>query len=281
MILNNFERPLVPRRWAENLQRHTSDTPAPTGFCVLMPWSLAGLTMLTNMSLTDIKARGEVVPCEEQESCMRNQSRIWVRARLTTLQQALRWGYLTYVGRNNFNGNDKLQIWVSDDGYSDVEYQKPLSATGVVPITVVAVNNAPEVTFPGGQGCTCRESTGICSCDTVPPLTYTKDLKCYNDWVKFGFSDPWPAGSALECLLPNQSSVPNKKETYESYPMLKQRIFFNDVDMNETPNGNVTIEFLIGRPNAGDFQIKSVAWTVSHGTTTQPDSRIVSLSMKP
>mmetsp|Transcript_8391 Transcript_8391/g.20427 ORF Transcript_8391/g.20427 Transcript_8391/m.20427 type:complete len:1605 (+) Transcript_8391:4337-9151(+) len=225
---------------------------------------ILGLTMLTNMSLTDIKARGEVKPCDYQEGCMRNQSRIWVRARLTALQQALRWGYLTYVGRSHFNGHDKLEIWVSDDGYSDVTYLQPLSATGVVPITVVAVNNAPSVTFPGGQGCTCREATGICSCDTVPPLAYTKDLKCYNDWIKFGFSDPWPAGSALECSVPSQSSVPNQKETYESYPMLKQNIFFTDVDMNETLNGNITVEFLIGRPNAGDFQMKRLAWTVSY-----------------
>ncbi|KAJ1466683.1 hypothetical protein T484DRAFT_2448664 [Baffinella frigidus] len=137
--------------------------------------------MLTNMSLTDIKARGEVKPCDYQEGCMRNQSRIWVRARLTALQQALRWGYLTYVGRSHFNGHDKLEIWVSDDGYSDVTYLQPLSATGVVPITVVAVNNAPSVTFPGGQGCTCREATGICSCDTMKRLAWTVSYYQWED----------------------------------------------------------------------------------------------------
>jgi len=225
---------------------------------------IRGITFMTNLSLADIKApKYAIERCEDQVLCSRNQSRIWIRARLPRLQLAMKQGFLRYVGKENWAGTDMLYVWVSDDGYTDPKFVTKLTAESKLPITVVAINDPPSITYPGGQGCVCDPSTGTCNCQKVPPLQFTKGYGCRNDWMLFGFTDPWPKGVALDCDQPNSSKVPNIKETYEKFPELSNRIVFDDVDMNETPNGNMTVIIKIGRKNAGHFTIREMFSTVS------------------
>lgn len=224
---------------------------------------IRGITFMTNLSLADIKnPKYAIEPCENQIACAKNQSKIWVRARLPKLHLAMRQGFLRYVGKENWAGNDMLEAWVSDDGYTEPTFKKALTDSTKLPINVVAINDDPTIVFPGGEGCRCSPGTGKCFCATVPPLQYTKGVFCKNDWMKYGFTDPWPSGRALECLQPNISKIPNEQPTYATFPELSNKIVFNDVDMNETPFGNITVTIKIGRPNAGLFTIRESLSTV-------------------
>lgn len=235
---------------------------------------IRGITYMTNLSLADIKApRYAIEKCSNQLACARNQSRIWIRTRIPNLQKALSQGFLRYVGKENWAGIDMLYIWVSDDGYSDQNYSKPLSAEAKLPIGVIAINDDPVISYPGGEGCKQRDcsnsipptlcATDPITCATVPPLQYVKAQYCKNDWMLYGGTDPWPTGIGAECKKSNISKIPNIQPMYEKFPMLKKKIEFSDVDMNETPYGNITVVIKIGRPNAGLFQIKETFSTVS------------------
>jgi hypothetical protein len=225
---------------------------------------LAGIEFMTNLTTLDIKAGGEIKPCPVQLSCMRNQTAIWLRGQISVIQQALKWGFLTYQGGPNRHGTDSLQIWISDDGYSDVEYLQPLTASTRIPIQVIPINDDPTVTFPGGQGCSCSKMSGLCTCESIPPLLFTKGEPCENNWMKNSFTDAWPQGRALDCKKVNETKVPNKRSQYQGFPMLEQPITFDDVDMNDTPHGNMTIEIIIGRKNAGSFTIRTIMQTVRY-----------------
>ena len=180
------------------------------------------------------------------------------------IQQALQWGFLTYQGAPTWHGSDALNIWVSDDGYSDLTYGNVLPTSTSIPITVVPINSPPTIQFPGGQGCECNKNSGICSCESIPPLIYTQGQKCANDWMKFGVLDAWPEGRGLDCKLLNESKLPNDKTQYNGFPQLRQPIVFDDIDMNDTPNGNMTVEITIGRINAGSFTIRTIMKTVNY-----------------
>jgi len=224
---------------------------------------IRGITFMTNLSMADIRApKPAIEPCSDQIDCARNQSVIWIRARLPKLHMAMRQGFLRYVGKENWAGNDMLTVWISDDGYTDVGLLAPLTAESKLPIGVVAINDDPSIVFPGGEGCKCDAGSGKCKCASVPPLQYTKGVYCKNDWMKYGFTDPWPKGRALECLEPNISSIPNIQPTYSAFPALSNRILFDDVDINETPFGNITVTIKIGRKNAGSFTINDIFSTV-------------------
>ncbi len=225
---------------------------------------LAGIEFMTNLTAFDIKSGGEIKPCPVQLSCMRNRTAIWVRGQITAIQQALKWGFLTYQGRANKHGDDSLQIWISDDGYTDVNFLNPLSTSARVPINVVPINDDPSVSFPGSQGCSCSKMTGLCTCESIPPLLFTKGQPCGNNWMKNSFTDAWPQGRALDCKAPNETKVPNKRTQYQGFPMLAETIRFSDVDMNDTPNGNMTIEIIVLRKNAGSFTIRTVMQTVRY-----------------
>jgi len=225
---------------------------------------LSGIEFMTNLTLTDIKSAGEIRPCPDQLECMRNQTRLWIRGQVKVIQQALQWGFLTYQGAQYWHGSDTLNIWVSDDGYSDLTYQNVLSAQTSIPITVVPINSAPTIHFPGGEGCNCNTASGVCECQSIPPLIYTKGQHCANDWMKFGVTDAWPEGRGLDCKLLNESKLPNDKTQYAGFPQLTQPIAFDDIDMNDTPNGNMTVEITIGRINAGSFTIRTIMKTVSY-----------------
>ena len=236
---------------------------------------IRGITFMTNLSLADIKVQKPAIePCEDQKLCARNQSRIWIRARLPQLQLAMQQGFLRYVGKEDWAGNDMLHAWVCDDGYTEPTFSKKLQAQSKLPINVVAINDDPVITFPGGQGCKCDVGTGMCNCQRVPPLQFTKGMYCKNDWMKYGYTDPWPIGRALECKEPNISKVPNIRSTYEAFPELSNNIVFNDVDMNETPFGNMTVTIKIGRPNAGFFTIREMVSTVALYQWTDADEML-------
>lgn len=225
---------------------------------------IPGIEFMTNLTLSDIKSGGEIKPCDNQVSCMRNQTKIWLRARIKTLQQALQWGFLTYQGAPSWHGKDALSIWISDDGYTDFDYTNPLFVRATIPIDVIPINNAPTIKFPGGEGCECNKATGVCSCVRVPPLIYTKGMHCTNDWMGFGITDAWPEGRGLDCKYRNESKLPNEKKQYEGYPVLGTRLQFDDIDMNDTPNGNMTLDISIGRVNAGSFTIRTLIESVTY-----------------
>ena len=228
---------------------------------------IRGITFMTNISTIDIKAaKTAIEPCSDQTLCARNQSRIWIRARLPKLQQAMQEGFLRYVGKENWAGNDVLQVWVSDDGYTEPAnaFSRKLTAEEKLGILVVAINDDPGIVIPGGEGCKCDPSNGKCSCSTAPPLQYTKGILCRNDWMKYGFTDPWPKGRALECKQSNLSKIPNDRPLYDAFPELSNKVVFSDVDMDETPHGNITVTVKIERPNAGSFTIKDVFSSISY-----------------
>lgn len=254
---------------------------------------IAGLEFMTNLTLVDIKSAGEIKPCPNQLSCMRNQTRIWLRGKVNTIQQAMTWGFLTYQGAPRWHGKDSLSIWVSDDGYTDRNFTTPLVTSVRIPIDVslitlpsplllstgsaahpgaddflcpqvIPINSQPKISFPGGEGCTCNKQTGICSCVYVPPLIYTKGMHCTNDWMGFGITDAWPDGRGLDCKFANESRLPNEKKQYAGYDVLGTRLSFSDDDMNDTPNGNMTLDIQIGRINAGSFTIRTTESTATY-----------------
>ena len=67
--------------------------------------------------------------------CLRNVSHIWLRTTLSDFQQALKDKYLTYVSDLNYFGNDALQIWISDQGYTSDRYDSKQTASFSLPIS--------------------------------------------------------------------------------------------------------------------------------------------------
>ncbi|EKX40424.1 hypothetical protein GUITHDRAFT_113453 [Guillardia theta CCMP2712] len=221
------------------------------------------IVFLTNISKQIVENNASNVQlCTNQLACMKNQTELWIRTRLPYLQKALSAGYLRYIGNQNYNGDDNLNIWVYDNGYSDVTYTNPRSSSASLAIQIVAVNDPPAIQHPGGPGCSCNPSSGMCSCSSTPPLLYASSDACMNDWMKYGFSDPWPSGRGLDCTHPNLSSIPNTRSTYSGYKDLSTKIVFSDVDINQGQYANLTVDLSIARPGAGDFQIRNLLSTV-------------------
>ena len=172
------------------------------------------------------------VPCSDQVACMRNQSRLMLRTKKLAIQEALRKAYITYSGQpdgvGTGGGLDTLRIWVSDQGMTDERYlsNKALldgSVSGEVGVRVVAVNDAPTITYPSNR------------------LTYTQTDRCQVDIL----SDVHQNG--VDCYREPELRIPPAGDNAPS-------IFISDWDLDDVPYGNLTLTLRIGKPNAGNFQ---------------------------
>ena len=231
---------------------------------------LSGLDFLTNLSTVDISDKGAYDLCPVQIDCMQNKSRIWIRSTISILQNALNWGYLTFTGIHYFVGTTELKIWISDDGYTDASYTKPLSASDSLKIQVIPVNNAPTVVAPTGTGCTCSPQDGICQCGQVPPLQYASGYRCYNNWMDFAILN----SNAISCPYPNISQIPNKKDSYQNFPELSRNIVLNDVDFAEDNSAYITVELVIGRKGVGEFFFNEILTTVEYFEWVENDELV-------
>ena len=231
---------------------------------------LSGLDFLTNLSTVDISDKGAYDLCPVQIDCMQNKSRIWIRSTISILQNALNWGYLTFTGIHYFVGTTELKIWISDDGYTDASYTKPLSASDSLKIQVIPVNNAPTVVAPTGTGCTCSPQDGICQCGQVPPLQYASGYRCYNNWMDFAILN----SNAISCPYPNISQIPNKKDSYQNFPGLSRNIVLNDVDFAEDNSAYITFELVIGRKGVGEFFFNEILTTVEYFEWVENDELV-------
>jgi len=181
--------------------------------------------------------------CANQLSCSINQSSIAFFATRDEIQTILSQKYMVYVGNPNFYGKDNLLVWVADQGFTDEWYDVKGSysaaASSTIMIRVVGVNDPPVIAMPGYV------------------FSYSQGLRCYVDWMqnqnKQGIRCP-----ADVALFQNASRVPplagasstsafNYLRTFGRLPFLS----VSDVDMDDTPYGNMTLDIQIGRAGTG------------------------------
>ena len=192
------------------------------------------LVFLRNLTAIDVTEGGMMEPCPDQRSCMQNVTRLQIRTTISVLQKALEQMFLTYVPAPNYFGKDTLQIYVNDKGYTDDCYNSSLGLRVELNIRVVAVNDPPVISA------------------TDEVLLYGKGEKCLYDYQKYYTSDP--VGLNEGCaLMPNSTRVPQ--------PEVGPSWSFDDVDMDATPYGNMTVLLIVGQmvPDhafAGTFILK-------------------------
>ena len=159
--------------------------------------------------------------------CLRNVSHIWLRTTLSDFQQALKDKYLTYVSDLNYFGNDALQIWISDQGYTSDRYDSKQTASFSLPISVVPINNPPQV-LPAS------------TLNSV--LAYQRGVNCRTSYMDFAGTQ------GTDCRYPDTSKMP---------PLGQPPLLFADVDMDSiTPScpatcGNISLILTFDRPNTG------------------------------
>ena len=197
------------------------------------------LEFLQNLTLTDMSNRGQMERCPIQKRCSQNVTRLQIRTTIATLQSGLEKMFLTYLPKPNFYGRDKLKIYVNDQGYTDECYNQSLGKREELNIRVVSVNDPPVIT----------------TSDLV--LSYPKGQKCYFDYQQFYTSIP--VGHNPDCIMfANESTVPPSRA---GSPWR-----FDDVDMDGTPFGNMTLIIQIGARSpdhsyAGSFMLKNTIFS--------------------
>jgi len=174
-------------------------------------------TFLTNSTETPVQRGGPFKPCAVQRECMQNVSSITFRTTKGNLQTALQQMFLTYSGQQDFYGQDRLAVWVTDQGFTDECYATKLETTGFVSIRVIAVNDAPVITFPNEV------------------LLYQKGRQCYADFGQFANIE----GLSRLCEDSQNASMipPNKPGS---------AVELSDVDIAATEYGNVTLMLKLG-----------------------------------
>eukprot|EP00961_Rhodomonas_salina_P087206 1172737-Rhodomonas_salina.1 len=135
------------------------------------------------------------------------------------IQEGLIKNYLSYVGRPDQNGLDEITVWVSDQGMTDDCYQEyaawdELSVTQKIPVRVIAVNDAPRITYP------------------TDVLLYSKGLGCYVDHTDALGID------GLVCFSANRSKIPPSNFVQGRIP--PPVVQFSDPDLEDVPWGNMT-----------------------------------------
>eukprot|EP00961_Rhodomonas_salina_P185266 2501576-Rhodomonas_salina.5 len=165
------------------------------------------ITFLQNLTSIDIKDGGFTEPCPNQLNCMINVSRIMMETTIGSLQLGLEQLFLSYQGRPDWYGRDTLEVWVSDQGYTDECYNSSLAVVETVSIRVVGINDPPTLTVPSSV------------------LVYQRGQRCYVDWQTYDTNDN---GMIPACeAFPNISLVP---------PSPLQPLAFRDVDLGDTPD---------------------------------------------
>lgn len=191
---------------------------------------------LTNRTVVDMKNGGEMVPCNPQSACMTNVSVINIRAKKQYIQTGLMQNFLSYRGAPNFYGEDALRVWVSDQGYTDDCYNATLVADESISIRVIGINDPPVITAPSYV------------------LVYQKGFRCYADFPV----ETNDEGRVRMCFeAGNSSRVPPND------PDPNAMIFLEDMDMDATEYGNMTLTLVIGssperHSASGGFYIPNV-----------------------
>ncbi len=178
----------------------------------------------------------KMVACPDQLQCMRNMSWIAILTTLQCFQDGVENLYLTYQGKPYFYGRDVISIWVSDQGFTDECYSDVLTATAVVDVRVVAINNAP-----------------IISSDFTV-MSYDQGLRCYVDYMKFPRYEE-SEGLSPTCTNSNESNVPPSNSG--------KPFHFSDIDMDATKYGNMTLLLTVGalkfrHSYAGSFMLVQI-----------------------
>ena len=192
------------------------------------------LTFLRNLTSKDMTAGGLMEACPDQKACMQNVTRLQIRTTISVLQRALEQMFLTYLPKPNFYGRDKLEIYVNDQGYTDECYNFSLGKREELNIRVVGVNDPPVITASNQV------------------LLYGKGEKCYFDFQRYYISEP--VGMSTSCAaLPNSTRAPP--------PQTGPSWHFDDLDMDGTPYGNMTLLLKVGailpqHYSAGTFVLK-------------------------
>ena len=207
------------------------------------------LTFVRNITSIDMTAGGFIEPCPDQKACMQNRSKLQFRTKISTLQIALDQLFLTYVPLPNRYGRDFLKVYVSDQGYTDDCYNSTLGSRETINIRVIGVNDDPVIKA------------------TDEVLLYAQGDKCYYDFQKYSIAKPNP-GMNFDCNAgPNDTMVP----TTSAGPPFS----ISDVDMDDTPFGNMTLYLTIGldpvrQSMAGNFFLKE---TITSSTAWFEESR--------
>ena len=195
----------------------------------------ADLMFIRNLTSKDVTEGGFDEPCPNQLTCMRNVSRLQMRASLSTLQAGLSQMFLTYTPKPNFFGKDLLSIYVSDQGYTDECYNATLGKREQLSIRVVGVNDAPVV----------RTNDKV--------LLYGRGQQCFFNFQDYKNSQP--IGLNPDCVkLPNLTKVPS--------PDVGPSWSLEDVDMDASAYGNITLLLTNGldpgHANSGSFTLKEI-----------------------
>jgi len=192
------------------------------------------LTFLRNLTAKALDRGGIMETCPDQRACMQNVSKLEIRTTISVLHKALEQMFLTYTPKPNYYGRDVLSIYVNDQGYTDDCYNSSLGRRETLNIRVVGVNDAPVI----------QASNDV--------LLYGKGEKCVYDFQQFSISTP--VGLNPSCaFIPNNTKVPP--------PAVGPAWQFEDVDMDDTPHGNMTVVMIVGQTvpehtSAGNFLIK-------------------------
>ena len=176
-----------------------------------------------------------MIPCANQRECMQDVSEINIRARKTFIQTGLNQMFLTYKALPNYYGPDLLYIRVTDSGYTDECYSATLTATQTISIRVIGLNDAPVIKYDPAV------------------MVFPRGLRCYANFHDFRQTD---TGLNQECIRnPNASMIPPN--------MPDAMIQFTDVDVDDTPFGNMTVTIRVGNDkdahaDAGSFTLIQV-----------------------
>ena len=111
-------------------------------------------------------------------------------------------------------------VWVSDQGYTDECYNATLSSSETINIRVVAVNDAPKIRQPSRV------------------MSFQKGGRCYVDYMEIDRND--------EGLLPTCYDDPNSNTVPPGNT--EAPISFTDIDMNDSPYGNISLFLQVSAP---------------------------------
>ena len=205
----------------------------------LFPKTLApAYTILTNMtpgcmpSMPGCKSLFE--PCADaygmtEFDCLFNVSHIWVRTTVAQLQFAIINKYITYVSDLNYFGQDTLNIFVSDQGYTSEAYDTTKTVSQSIGITIVSINNSPMIMPPQSV------------------LNYQRGIFCRTSYMDYSGTQ------GTLCRFPQVSKVPPTSENSRN----ESHIVFSDVDLNSVTSacpatcGNLSLILTFERPNSG------------------------------
>ncbi len=217
--------------------------------------------------------------CPNQLACAINSSFLVFQTTTATLQTILRQKYLTYVGNENTYGQDSLQVWVTDQGFTDEWYNLKKSyldaAEKTLKIRIVGVNDAPVVEIP----------------DYV--INYQIETPCGFDWMraenKKGSVCPLDGsvldqGSRVPPLKPGSSALTQSQDYFKRYGR-EPFIRISDVDLEDNPYGNLTLTIAVGGGGYfGSFTINEILPSVElfqyYRPGLSPNTGVLTLQIK-